>query len=48
MHAWDYVPYVHADGRSRDDTRLDYAEHMIQHMGKSIDGLPQSIIRQCT
>jgi phytoene dehydrogenase-like protein len=44
MHAWDYVPYNRADGRSWDDTKRDYAEHMIQHMGKFIDGLPQNII----
>lgn len=45
MHAWDYVPYNRADGRSWDETKRDYAEHMIQHMGKFIDGLPQNIIQ---
>ena len=40
MHAWDYVPYTRADGRSWDETKRDYADHMIAHMGKFIDGLP--------
>ncbi|MEP7246261.1 MAG: NAD(P)/FAD-dependent oxidoreductase [Gammaproteobacteria bacterium] len=44
MHAWDYVPYERADGRSWDDTKRDYAEHMIRHMGKFIDNLPENII----
>ncbi len=45
MHAWDYVPYHRADGRSWDDTKRDYAEHMIRHMGKFIDALPDNIIQ---
>jgi phytoene dehydrogenase-like protein len=45
MHAWDYVPYARPDGRSWDDTKRDYAEHMIKHMGKFIDGLPENIIQ---
>jgi phytoene dehydrogenase-like protein len=45
MHAWDYVPYERADGRSWDDTKRDYAEHMIRHMGKFIDALPENIIQ---
>jgi phytoene dehydrogenase-like protein len=45
MHAWDYVPYNRADGRSWDDTKRDYADHMIRHMGKFIDGLPENIIQ---
>jgi phytoene dehydrogenase-like protein len=45
MHAWDYVPYRRADGRSWDETKRDYAEHMIRHMGRFIDGLPENIIQ---
>jgi phytoene dehydrogenase-like protein len=45
MHAWDYVPYTRADGQSWDTTKRDYAEHMIRHMGKFIDGLPENIIQ---
>jgi phytoene dehydrogenase-like protein len=36
MHVWDYVPYDRADGRSWDDTKRDYAEHMLQHMRRFI------------
>jgi phytoene dehydrogenase-like protein len=45
MHAWDYVPYQRADGKSWDDTKRDYAEHMIRHMDRFIDGLPENIIQ---
>ncbi|HEU4627506.1 MAG TPA: NAD(P)/FAD-dependent oxidoreductase [Steroidobacteraceae bacterium] len=45
MHAWDYVPYARADGRSWDESKREYAERMIQHMGKFIDGLPENIIQ---
>ena len=44
MHAWDYVPYTRQDGRSWDDTKREYADHMIRHMGRFIEGLPESII----
>jgi phytoene dehydrogenase-like protein len=44
MHAWDYVPYERADGRSWDDTKREYAQRMIRHMGRFIDGLPENII----
>ncbi|HVY83136.1 MAG TPA: NAD(P)/FAD-dependent oxidoreductase [Steroidobacteraceae bacterium] len=45
MHAWDYVPYARADGRSWDESKREYAERMIQHMSKFIDGLPENIIQ---
>ena len=45
MHAWDYVPYARADGRSWDDTKRDYCEHMLRHMSKFIDNLPENIIQ---
>ena len=32
LHAWDYVPYARADGRSWDDTKREYAERMLEHM----------------
>jgi phytoene dehydrogenase-like protein len=45
MHVWDYVPYSRADGRSWDDTKRNYAEHMLAHMGRFIDNVtPQNII----
>jgi phytoene dehydrogenase-like protein len=44
MHAWDYVPYERLDGRSWDDTKREYADLMIEHMGRFIDGLRENII----
>jgi phytoene dehydrogenase-like protein len=44
MHAWDYVPYERLDGRSWDDTKREYADSMIRHMERFIDGLPENII----
>jgi phytoene dehydrogenase-like protein len=46
LHAWDYVPYERADGRSWDDTRHDYAERMIDHMGRFIENLTRNDILQ--
>lgn len=46
LHAWDYVPYGRADGRSWDDTKIEYAERMLQHMRKFIANLePQDILQ---
>jgi phytoene dehydrogenase-like protein len=39
MHAWDYVPYERADGRSWDDTKADYAERMLGHMARFLPNL---------
>jgi len=36
MHVWDYVPYRRADGRSWDDSKIEYAERMLTHMKKFI------------
>ncbi|MEJ0040174.1 MAG: NAD(P)/FAD-dependent oxidoreductase [Gammaproteobacteria bacterium] len=44
MHAWDYVPYERLDGRSWDETKREYADSVIRHMGRFIDGLPENII----
>ncbi len=45
LHVWDYVPYERADGRSWDDSKRDYAERMLQHMGKFLVGVqPDNII----
>jgi phytoene dehydrogenase-like protein len=32
LHAWDYVPFARADGRSWDETKREYAERMLAHM----------------
>jgi phytoene dehydrogenase-like protein len=39
VHAWDYVPYSRADGRSWHDAKGDYAERMIAHMGKFLGNM---------
>jgi phytoene dehydrogenase-like protein len=44
VHMWDYVPYARADGKSWDDTKQDYAEHMISHAGRFIENLDASNI----
>ncbi len=45
LHAWDYVPYARADGRSWDDTKRDYAQRMLAHMGRFLRGVtPDNII----
>jgi phytoene dehydrogenase-like protein len=44
MHAWDYVPYDRLDGRTWDDTKREYADSMIRHMERFIDGLSANII----
>jgi phytoene dehydrogenase-like protein len=44
MHVWDYVPYERLDGRSWDDTKREYADGMIRHMERFIDGVAENII----
>jgi phytoene dehydrogenase-like protein len=46
LHAWDYVPYERPDGRSWDETKRDYAERMIDHMGRFIENLGHANILQ--
>jgi phytoene dehydrogenase-like protein len=46
LHAWDYVPYERPDGRSWDETKRDYAQHMIDHMGRFIENLGHDDILQ--
>jgi phytoene dehydrogenase-like protein len=36
MHAWDYVPFERADGKSWDDTKRAYVERMLEHMARFI------------
>lgn len=46
MHAWDYVPYDRADGRSWDEAKREYAERMLAHMGKFIENVgPDNILQ---
>lgn len=45
LHAWDYVPYVRADGRSWDESKAEYAERMLEHMRRFLPNLtPKNIL----
>ena len=44
MHAWDYVPFARADGRSWDDSKNEYAERMLAHMERFIENLGSNVI----
>ena len=39
LHAWDYVPYERADGRSWDETKAQYAQRMLTHMARFLPNL---------
>ena len=45
MHAWDYVPYERADGRSWDDTKHRLRRSACsRHMGNFIDNVAGNVI----
>ncbi|HEY4647421.1 MAG TPA: hypothetical protein VIH25_14205, partial [Steroidobacteraceae bacterium] len=46
LHAWDYVPYERPDGRSWDESKRDYAERMLAHMGGFIENVGPGDILQ--
>lgn len=39
LHAWDYVPYERADGRSWDEAKAQYAQRMLAHIGRYLPNL---------
>ena len=44
-HIWDYAPYARRDGRRWDDTKAEFAERMLSHVGRFVDNVrPQDII----
>ena len=45
LHAWDYVPYERPDGLNWDDTKGEYADRMIERMGKFIENMPGVILQ---
>jgi phytoene dehydrogenase-like protein len=45
LHAWDYVPYERPDQRPWDETKREYAEHMLTHMSKFIANIPGDILK---
>ena len=44
LHAWDYVPYERADGRSWDQTKEEYAGRMLAHMSRFLPNLAEGVI----
>jgi phytoene dehydrogenase-like protein len=45
MHAWDYVPFERADGRSWDRTKHDYVQRMLTHMSRFIENVgPDNVL----
>ncbi len=44
MHAWDYVPYQRADGRSWDDTKHHYVRRMLSHMENFLDNIGGNVV----
>ncbi len=44
LHAWDYVPYARADGRSWDEAKGQYAERMLEHMRRFFPSLTRESI----
>jgi len=45
MHAWDYVPYDRADGKSWDTAKDEYVARMLEHMGRFIENVgPNDVI----
>ncbi|MEY2854203.1 MAG: hypothetical protein RL030_1335, partial [Pseudomonadota bacterium] len=46
MHLWDYVPYERPDGRSWDEAKEEYADHMLAHMGRFVSNLDGLIVQR--
>ena len=39
LHAWHYVPYARADGRSWDEAKGEYAQRMLAHISRYLPNL---------
>jgi phytoene dehydrogenase-like protein len=46
MHLWDYVPYERPDGRSWDEAKDEYADHMLAHMGRFVGNLDGLVLQR--
>jgi phytoene dehydrogenase-like protein len=46
MHLWDYVPYERPDGRSWDEAKDEYADHMLAHMGRFVGNLDRLVLQR--
>ncbi|HUI61827.1 MAG TPA: NAD(P)/FAD-dependent oxidoreductase [Steroidobacteraceae bacterium] len=44
LHAWDYVPYDRADGRSWDEAKTAYAQRMLAHMSRFLPNLADNVL----
>jgi len=44
LHLWDYVPYERPDGRSWDDTKQQYADHMLAHLSRYVSNVPGVVL----
>jgi phytoene dehydrogenase-like protein len=45
-HIWDYAPYRRRDGRSWDESKGEFAERMLSHVGKFVES-PEVIAYHC-
>ena len=45
-HIWDYAPYRRRDGRSWDESKGEFAERMLSHVGKFVES-PDIIAYHC-
>ncbi|MGO9949836.1 MAG: phytoene desaturase family protein [Steroidobacteraceae bacterium] len=45
LHLWDYVPYRRPDGRSWDETKQQYADHMLTHLTKFVTNIPDCVLK---
>jgi phytoene dehydrogenase-like protein len=45
LHLWDYVPYRRPDGKSWDDTKQQYGDHMLKHMSKFVSNIPDVVLQ---
>jgi phytoene dehydrogenase-like protein len=46
LHLWDYVPYNRPDGRSWDEAKTSYADHMLEHMKRFVKNVPDVILQK--
>jgi len=46
LHLWDYVPYHRPDGRSWDEAKLSYADHMLDHMKRFVKNVPEVVLQK--
>ena len=44
LHAWDYVPYARADGRSWDEAKDEYAQRMLTHIGRFLPNIAGNVL----